>query len=117
VAYTLTDRGRVAVADQIGSGVLRVEGTLLQSTGSEYVLAMSRVRMLDGSVSRWGGERVTVGHDHVAGSFERRFAKTRTALAIGAATVGVTVFALTRSLFASGFGFGDRDGGTPPVNQ
>jgi hypothetical protein len=117
VAYTLNDRGRVAVADQIGSGVLRVEGTLLQSSGSAYALAVSRVRTLDGRVSRWGGERVTVGHEHVASSFERRFSKPRTVLAVGAAVVGVTAFALTRSLFASGFGFGDRDGGTPPVNQ
>ena len=117
VAYALTDRGRVAVADRVGPGVLRVEGTLLQSTGSEYVLAMSRVRTLDGSVARWGGERVTIAHDDVASSFERRLSKPRTALALGAAAVGIAAFALTRSLIASGFGLGDRDGGTPPVDQ
>jgi hypothetical protein len=117
VAYTLTDRGRVAVTDRVGPGVLRVEGTLVQNTGSEYVLAVSRVRTLDGSISRWAGERVTVAQDHVANSFERRFSKPRTALAVGATVVGITVFVLTRSLLAGGFGFLDPDGRNPDPDQ
>jgi hypothetical protein len=118
VAYTVTDRGRVALADQVGSGVMRVEGTLLQNTGSEYIVAMARVRMIDGSTSRWAGERVTVSHDHVASSFERRFSKGRTATAIAATVVGVTAFIITRNLFATGLPWGtDDDGRIPVVDQ
>jgi hypothetical protein len=117
-AYTVTDRGRVALADQVGPGVMRVEGTILQSTGSEYVLAVSRVRTIDGSMSRWTGERVTLAKDHVANSFERRFSRQRTAVAIGATAVGVAVFILTRNLIASGFSLGGDDNGrVPPENQ
>jgi hypothetical protein len=118
VAYTVTDRGRVALSDQVGAGVVRVEGTIVENTGSEYVLAVSRVRTLDGSTSRWAGERVTLAHDHVANSFERRFSKGRTAMAIGATVVGVTVFIITRNLIANGLGIGnDDDGRIPPVDQ
>jgi hypothetical protein len=117
VAYTVTDRGRVALADQVGTGVLRVEGTLLQSTGSEYVLAVSRVRTIDGSTSRWAGERVTVAKDDVANSLQRRFSKGRTAMAIGATVVGISVFILTRNLLASGFSLGDDGDPTPPSDQ
>jgi hypothetical protein len=116
-AYTVTDRGRVALADQVGPGVMRIEGTIVQNTGSEYVLAVSRVRLLDGSASRWAGERVTLAHDHVANSFERRFSKGRTALAIGATVVGATVFIITRNLIATGLPFGDGDERIPPVDQ
>ena len=117
VAYTVTDRGRVALADQVGSGVVRIEGTIVQNTGSEYVLAVSRVRTLDGSASRWAGERVSLSHDHVANSFERRFSKGRTALAITATVVGVTAFIITRNLLAGGFGFNDPDDRNPPPDQ
>jgi hypothetical protein len=118
VAYTVTDRGRVALADQVGPGVARVEGTVLQKTGSGYVLAMSRVRTIDGSMSRWAGERVTIEQDHVANSYERKFSKQRTAVAIGATIVGATVFIITRNLIATGLPFGPGDDGrTPPNNQ
>lgn len=118
VAYTVTDRGRVALADQVGPGVTRVEGTVLQNTGSEYVVAMSRVRTIDGSISRWAGERVTVGKDHVANSYERRFSKQRTAVAIAATVVGVTAFIITRNLIANGLPWNaDDDGRIPPVDQ
>ena len=117
VAYTLTDRGRVAVADQVGTGVLRVEGTLLENTGSAYLLAVSRVRTLDGSTARWAGERVTIAHDGVANSFERKLSRQRTVLAIGTTIVAVTVFALTRNLIVSGLGFGDSDGRGPDPDQ
>jgi hypothetical protein len=117
VAYTVTDRGRVALNDQVGPGVARVEGTLLQRTGSESVIAVSRIRMIDGSISRWAGERVTVSTDHVANSYERRFSKQRTAVAVGAAAVGVTLFILTRNLLGGGMSFGDDDGGTVGPDQ
>jgi hypothetical protein len=118
VAYTVTDRGRVALADQVGPGVMRVEGTVLQNTGSGYVVAMSRVRTIDGSIARWAGERVTVEKDHVANSFERRFSKQRTAVAVAATAVGVTVFIITRNLIANGLPWStDDDGRVPPVDQ
>jgi hypothetical protein len=117
VAYTLTDRGRVALADQVGPGALRVEGTLAENTGSSYVLRMSSVRTIDGATARWGGERVTIGHDLVANSFERKLSRTRTAVAAGVAIVGITAFVLTRNLNL--FGIGQDDGGdrNPPPDQ
>lgn len=117
-AFTVTDRGRVALNDQVGPGVVRVEGTVLQSTGSEFVLAVSRVRMIDGSISRWGGERITLSRDHVGNSYQRTFSKQRTLVAVGATLVGITAFIITRNLIASGFGIGgDDDGRIPPNNQ
>lgn len=117
MAYTLTDRGRVALSDQVGSGVYRLEGTVLEQNGSTFVLGMSRVRSIDGTSSRWAGERVTMDQEHVSTSFERRLSKQRTAMAIGAAVVGVTLFALTRNLSVFGIGTGDNEGREPPPNN
>jgi hypothetical protein len=54
----------------------------------------------------------------VANSYERRFSKQRTAVAIGATIVGVTAFIITRNLIATGLPWGtDDDGRIPPVDQ
>lgn len=113
MAFALTDRGRASLGSQVGPGVLQLEGTLLQTTGDAYVVSVAAVRSIDGGTRRWGGERVTIGHDDVANIRRRSLSKGRTTVAIATVLVGATVFALTRDL--SVFGLGKRPPTDPPA--
>lgn len=117
LAFGLTDRARADLAEQVGPGAARIEGTLLQDGGAGYVVSIAKVRTIDGKTSRWGGERITIGHDQVANVFERKFSRSRTAMATTAVVVGVTAFILTRNLKVFGFNREDPGDRNPPPNQ
>lgn len=114
-AFALTDRGRTALGEQIGPRVLQVEGTLLEDTGASYLVRVSAVRSIDGSRARWGGERITINHGDVESIRRRRFSRGKTAVAIGAVTTGIVVFAITRNISVFGIGRAPpKDPGDPP---
>ena len=115
LAFTISDQGRAAVADQVGSGVIKVNGTLVSAMNGDYVVAVSDVVAISGT-SRWAGERLSINKDHVAGISLRRFSKGRTFVAVGATVVAVGAFIVTRGLF--GIGSPERDpGGGPPGGE
>jgi len=105
----LTDAGRVAMTDQMGSEVARFESRLVRQTDSAYVLSVSLVINVWGAQTRWNGEQVTLRTDHVRTIGERRFSAGRTALAAAGATAGILGFVLTRSLVGGG-------SSTDPIN-
>ena len=113
----LTDRGRADLADQIGSGVLRLEGRLLSNSPQEYVLGVTRVRAIDGTSSRWAGERLSISRDHVATVRERRLSRSRTTIAAATAVVVVAAFIASRSLSIFGFEADDDDTRNPSPSQ
>jgi hypothetical protein len=117
LTFTLTDRGRVALAEQIGASVLEVEGTLVQDSGADYVLRVSAIRSIDGSKTRWDGERISINHDAVATTRQRIFSKGRTAVAVAATTVAVTAFIITRNLRVFGIGPAPPKEPPAPPNQ
>lgn len=102
ISVELTDRGRVAVADQLGQGILRVEGLLVQRTDEQFVISVARVATIDGQTSNWAGERVSIPRAEVAHVAERSFSQSRTWLAVGAATAAVAAFAVSRALVGGG---------------
>jgi hypothetical protein len=112
MAFALTDHGRASLADQLGPGVLRVEGALVENTGDSYLVNVALVRSIDRGSSRWSGERVTLRRDDVANVFERQFSKRRTIATVAAVTIGITAFILSRNLLGLGDLLGDR--GEPP---
>jgi hypothetical protein len=103
VALELTDQGRTQVAEQVGPGVLRIEGMLQQVTGEQYVLSVSRVTSIGKGTANWGGERVRIPVNGVARSELRTLSKSRTALVVGAAAVGVVALILSRTINGGGF--------------
>jgi hypothetical protein len=109
-AFTLTDRGRAELAEQIGPGVLQVEGRLVQNDNAAYTVSVAAVRAIDGR-RRWAGERIAIAHDFVANTLERRFSRKRTIIATSAVVGGVVLFAVTRDLNVFGLG---RDNPRPP---
>ena len=103
VSLELTDQGRAALGEQLGPGVVSVEGTLQEVQSDQYVLGVSRVTTISGGTANWGGERVRIPMADVAHSGLRTFSRSRTALVIGVAVVGIGVFIATHGLNGGGF--------------
>jgi hypothetical protein len=112
VTLQISDQGRVALGERVGSGVTRIEGILVGSQDGDYVMRVYEVGSLNGN-SHWAGERVDVRQEHVVGIQERHFSKSRTALAVGASVAGVLIFAITRGLLTRGGSSIDPGGGPP----
>ncbi len=112
VSLVLTDQGRVDAAPQIGPYAMRVEGSLLQATDADYLVAVRDVVDIRGIHSKWMGESVPLARSGVANSFERRLSKGRTAMfALGMTAALVALIASRNLLGIGGSGAGDTGGG------
>jgi hypothetical protein len=111
LTLVLSDQGRLDAARQIGPYADRVEGTLVQSTDSDYRVAVTDVVDIRGVHTKWLGENVTLRHNDLGMTYERRLSKPRTiALAVGLASAAIALIA-SRNLLGIG-GQGDTGGGT-----
>jgi hypothetical protein len=117
VAVEVTDRGRVELGDRLGSGVLRIEGTLTRADTQEMVLNVWRVAMLDGGTARWSGESVRFRRDFAARVQTRTLNRPRTYLAAGVGVVGLVLFTKAFGLDGLFIGGNDPDNGTPPASS
>ena len=117
VAVEITDRGRAELSDRLGSGVLRLEGTLTQSDSVDLVLNVWRVAHFSGPTERWSGESVRIKREYASRVQMRTLNRTKTYLAAGAAVAGLVVFTRTFGLF----GFATETGGStepdPPASS
>lgn len=102
VAMMLTDVGRAEEANRLGPGTFRVEGSVVATTDTAFLLSVSGVQPIRGAFVPWAGETVSVQRSHVAQAYERRLSPARTAIATGGA-VGVVVAAIVTAKL---FGFG-----------
>ena len=105
------------MADSIGPGVVRVQGTLVRATDTAYVVAISGVQSVRGSITKWSGETVGLRRDYVAVPYERRFSRKRTILLVSSVAVALGVFIARRDLFGLGGPQLEPGGGGPPNNQ
>ena len=102
VAFDITDAGRVALGSTMVPEIDRIEGRVLSAQDSSYLVAVSTVRLLRGSVQVWSGEQVRVNPQHVSNSYIKRFDRTRSVL-LGVAIVGgAAAILVTRSIIGSG---------------
>lgn len=86
VAVLLSDQGRVDASSQIGSQASRVEGSVVSTSDTGYLLAVSGVKPIRGAWVKWTGETVSLRRDGVASLYERRLSKSRTALFVAGVT-------------------------------
>lgn len=100
--FEITDPGRIGLADRLGSGVEKVEGTLVGQEGDAYLVSVSGVETINAGTSHWSGERVTIRQGFVNRIQQRQFSKGRTAVAIGSTAVALGVFIVTRNLLGNG---------------
>lgn len=102
VAVVLSDYGRMEASRQIGPQAARVEGAVLSTNDSAYLLSVSGVKPISGSWVRWSGEPVTMRRDYVAFTYERHPSPGRTVLLL----TGATFTLLTVMVNFNIFGFG-----------
>jgi hypothetical protein len=117
LAFEVTDLGRVALSDRLGSGVRRIEGTLIANDSAQYVMNVWRVAQLNGEISPWSGERVGIEHRLVGGILERRISRSRTYLAAGVATAAIVLFANSQGLIGSADSDSPEEPGPGPVSS
>jgi hypothetical protein len=117
VAVEITDRGRAELSDRLGSGVLRLEGTLTRSDSVDLVMNVWRVAQISGPPSRWSGESIRFKREYASRVHTRTLNKGKTFAFAGAAVVGLVVF--TRQFGLFGFSVGGLDSGEnpPPVSS
>jgi len=118
VSVVLNDYGRLEASRQIGPQAARVEGAVLSTNDSAYLLSVSGVKPISGSWVRWSGEPVTMRRDYVAFTYERRPSRGRTLLLIGGATFALLTVMVNFDIL----GFGGLDiplipGGGDPGDQ
>jgi len=111
IAFQISDRGRVDLADRFGPGVARIEGRVVGAEGEQYVISVSRVAQIDGESALWSGETIRLDRGLVGRLERRELSKTKTWLM--AAGVTTTVVALIASASLTGL-FGGDEPGDPP---
>lgn len=102
MAYQITDKGRVELADKFGPGLLRVEGRLMADSAEQYVISVFGVTQIDGTSTTWSGERIRIPHEYVGHVEGRELSKGRTVVAALAATGAVVAFIATHGMGISG---------------
>jgi hypothetical protein len=117
VAVEITDQGRAELSDRLGSGVLRLEGTLTQSDSVDLVMNVWRVAQISGPTARWSGESVRLRREYAGTVHTRTLNRGKTYLVAGAAVAGLVVF--TRQFGLFGFSVGGDDPGEelPPISS
>lgn len=96
VSFEITDRGRVGLAERMGSGIRSIEGRVIGAEGDQYIVNVFRVASIDGTSSAWSGETVRLDRDFVSRTQERQLSKSRTWLAAAVAT-GALVVLITQT--------------------
>ena len=81
VAVSLTDYGTANLGRLLGMGVGTVEGNLVSVSDSAYTLAVQVVRQRNGVETFWRGEQVAIPRIDVGEIPQRRFSRSKSALA------------------------------------
>ena len=110
IGIAVNDAGRVALGGSMGPEVSALEGRLVSKDSSEYVVAVSLVRLLRGGEQVWSGERIRLRTEHIIAVSERKLSRGRTAAMVGV-SVGALISIARSSLLGS---IGGDDGRLPP---
>jgi hypothetical protein len=97
LALDVNDAGRVALGGSMGPEISQIEGQLLSKDDSEYLVAVSGIKLLRGGEQAWSGEKVRIKSEYVSSVYRRRLSVGRT-VALGAVGAGAIAFLVTRSL-------------------
>ncbi len=97
VSLTINDRGRVSLLEDLGPGVRRLRGRVLEVSDTASVVALQSVEMIDiGVPVQWSGEPVRISHPFIVSLSQRQFSSTRTLIAAGAIGAGFVLAAFVR---------------------
>ena len=112
LSATLTDTGADHLARTIGPDVLAVRGRLLTSDTAALTFSVVAVSLHHGEEVTWKGEPVTLSREYISALRQRRLAKGRTVLIVGATVLGlVTTYKVSQGV---GLIPTNGSGGPPP---
>jgi hypothetical protein len=103
-AIVLSDRGRLLLADRVGSLVEYVDGVIAARDSTGVVVAVAGTKDVRGGTSLWSGEEITIPAEAIAGYRPRTLSKPRSYLLAATAVAVITVltFGLSLDLFGTG---------------
>jgi hypothetical protein len=107
-AVTLSDRGRLMLADRLGTDVVRVDGIVVAHDSTGVTMLVNSVRDVRGGSSLWTGERVQIPAEAILGYQQRELSKRKSFLLAGAiAAVLLVTLGVSLDLFADDLNRGD----------
>jgi len=110
LSATLNDLGTDTLSRTIGPDVRSIRGRLLTSDQEALRLSVTGVTSHHGENVTWKGEALTVNRMYVAGVEQRRLARGRTAIIVGATLAAI----LTTYKVFQGVGIIPTGSGGPP---
>ncbi len=116
MALEINDDGRVALREQLGPGIVRLEGRLSAVEGTDMVVEASSVTQIRGQAVPVDSVRVRVSRGHVERMDERRLSRGRTWMVLGGAVAIVAAFFVGNGVFGRTTPPENPPGG-PPVDQ
>ena len=114
VSLEISDQGRVALAERLGPGVLRIEGRVLGAEGEQLLISVGRIVQVNGQVNLWSGESMRLDRSLVGRTQTRRLDQKRTWLAAAASVVAVVLLVTIADLGGFFDGGDDPPDGEPP---
>ena len=117
IAVDITDRGRAELGDRLGSGVLRLEGTLTRADSADLVMNVWRVAQISGPTTRWGGESVVLRREYASRVQTRTLNRGKTYLVAAAAVGGLVLFTTQFDLFGFASETGPPSDSLPPISS
>jgi hypothetical protein len=103
VRLSLSDEGSVRMAPQIGPRIEAIDGRVLESADTAYVVAVTAVVAQGGRSMSWSNERLTVPRSAVSSVRTRTLDRKKTWMA---AVLGVVGAVALGEVFGIGNGFG-----------
>ena len=101
IGLDITDAGRVALGGAMGPEIDQVEGKLIATDTTGYLVGVTSLHLLRGGEQVWHGEQVQIKKEYVSSVYQRRFSPSRSA-ALAAVGIGAVALIATRSIFPSG---------------
>jgi len=117
VAVEISDRGRAELSERLGSGVLRLEGTLTRTDSADLVMNVWRVAQIGGQTARWSGESIRFNREFASRVQARTLNRGKTFLVASAAVAGVVLFAKSFELLGFSTGGDGPDDNPPPISS
>jgi hypothetical protein len=115
IVAVVNDTGTVLLGNDLGPGVVEIEGVVSTATAEQWTVHMLRVEHRDGRQVSWNRELVTIPRSALSSPQVVILDRTRSWLAAGGVIVGAVALA---RVFGLSFG-SDEDsrgpGGPPPV--
>jgi len=98
VEVVLSDVGRVEMAKAVGPGISGIDGLVVSTSDTSFVVSVQQVLDDNGNVNKWEGEQVAIKPGYVRSMSQRQFSVGRTVVATAMASAGFLAFALSVNL-------------------